>query len=123
LPLRFRIVAVGFAIGAVVHATEAVASVFGHSIRDYALWRHGLFIVIDGGLAALAITGPRLLWAPLLLLLAQQSTTHGRDVVRTWRANHSVAWLSVVTMTFVIASAMLATAYRGRARAGPRVRR
>lgn len=116
-PRRFRIVAIGFGLGAFAHAAEVVASLFGHTGRDYPLWRHGVFVAIDGGLAVLAIAGPRWLWLPLLLLLGQQITTHGRDIVQTWRAGHAVSWLSLAPMTFVIASALLAIEYRWQAHA------
>jgi hypothetical protein len=123
--IGFRLVGAGFAIGALVHAGEGFASMLGYHLRDYPLWRHGLFVVLDGGLAALAIRWPLLLWAPLLLLLAQQSSTHGRDVWETWRHLHGVAWLSLGTMTFVTASAILAVDYRwrGSTSTSPTVRR
>jgi len=109
---RFQTIAFGFTLGGLIHASEAVASLLGHGVRDYPLWRHGLFVVLDGGLAAFAILSPRLLWLPLLLLLTQQTTTHGRDLVVTLRTAHTISWLSLITMLFVATSAILACTFR-----------
>ena len=110
--IGFRLMAVGFTAAALVHAGEGIAGILGYQLRDYPLWRHGLFVLLDAGLALIAVRSPRLLWAPLLLVLAQQTTTHGREVWDTWRSRHDIAWLSLSTMIFLIASAILAIRYR-----------
>jgi len=116
---RFQVVAAGFALGALAHATEASATLSGHGVRAYPLWRDGLFVGLDGLLAVIAVLRPRQLWLPMLLLVAQQTATHGREVVQIWRAERGIAWLSLVTMTFVVASTLVALHYRWSVRRQP----
>jgi hypothetical protein len=62
-----------------------------------------------------------MLWLPLMLLLAQQTTTHGRDLVLTWRTAHIISWLSLITMLFVATSAILACTFRWNASSSDRM--
>jgi len=107
-----RCVAAGFAIGALWHAAGFAASLAGHPLRDYSAARDALFIIVDAGLSGVALGWPRWLWAPLSIFLVQQSTTHGREVLRRWQETHSVAWLSLTTLVFVSGSLVVAIAVR-----------
>jgi hypothetical protein len=110
--LGFRVIAAGFAVGALVHGAEAIAGSLGLHVREYPDWRHTLFFILDGSMAAVALWRPRILWVPLSLFLVQQTTTHGRDVWRAWNDQRDVAWFSLSTMLFLIAGAALAINHR-----------
>jgi hypothetical protein len=114
--LRFRLISVGFAIGAVVHCAELCARLLGASPPAYPLWRHALFIGIDTALAVLAPLAPRRLWLPLAALLLQQSFTHGRVAWSTWQHGHRLAWVDALVVLFLGLSTLAATDFRWRRR-------
>jgi len=109
-----RFIAAGFCLGAAFHAASALAALAGHPWSDTPAWRHVLFVVVDGALAILVLLRPAAAWLPLLLLLGQQSSTHGRDVWVAWRQQGRIAWLSLGTLLFVAASTAIAVANRRR---------
>src|SRR3982751_2844350 len=96
--LRFRVIGAGFAVGALMHCIEASSQVLASWRPDYPLWRHALFVAIDGGLAVLAVVAPKRLWFSLAVLLIQQSSTHGRDVWMTWQSERRIAWLDALVV-------------------------
>jgi hypothetical protein len=105
--VRFRLIAAGFALGAVAHGTGLIAFLALHfELRPgYPPWRDAVFTVVDAGLAALALRAPRRLWLPVLAFLVQQVTNHGAWAWRAWTDAHRIDWGLLVTLSFVMWSA------------------
>ena len=74
-----RIVAIVWAIGAVVHLAGLVLFLFGKRIYgpDYPWWRHAAMSTIDIAIALLALRRPTWLVAALSLLLIEQIVING----------------------------------------------
>jgi hypothetical protein len=112
-PLRFRLIAAGFLLGATVHGAELVGLTFHHTLRpDYPAWRHALFVVLEVSIAAIAVTQPNALWVAVVAFLGQQLTTHGVDVWQAWFDRRQIDWLSVVTLAFLVLAAAVALKHR-----------
>lgn len=93
----FRLAAVGAAIAAAFH----LAALWSPEVArleyepSYPIWRHFVFIGIDGVLVPLFLRRPPwLVWAYGLLAL-QILNGHGRGAWRIWITEHRVDWISV----------------------------
>lgn len=74
--------------------------------------RHLVFVVLDGGLGALVAVRPRWAVAPTAMLFAQQTSTHGRDLVESLRGSGPVDLESLVVLAFFGALLALLVAVR-----------
>lgn len=95
--LIFRLAAVGAAVAAGFHAAAMLSPEIARLEYEptYPIWRHVVFIGIDGVLAWLFLRRPSwLVWAYGLLTL-QILNGHGRGALRIWIAQHRVDWISV----------------------------
>jgi hypothetical protein len=102
-PLRFRLAALGFALGATAHFVAFVALAFGREfIPGYPGWRHALFTGIDATLAWGLIRRPLILAVALPLFFAQQLSSHGVEAWRAWAADRRVDWYSLVVLGFIL---------------------
>jgi hypothetical protein len=114
--VRFRVIAAGFALGALAHATELMAFLAIHYelMPGYPPWRHIVFTAFDSTLAALALYAPRRLWMPVLVLCVQQVTTHGVSLWDAAVGGRPLEWSSVTTLSFVAWSTAVALMERFR---------
>jgi hypothetical protein len=107
-PLRFRVLAAGFALGAASHLTALLVPSFADAIGSMSpAWRHALFASIDATLALALMIRPPLLLIGLLLLLGQQLSTHGMRAWQWWAVDRQFDWYSLALVVF-IASAVIA---------------
>lgn len=102
IPLRFRIIAIGFVIGALAHFGALVIPGFGAAMDLVSPpWRNALMAFIDLGLAWGALQRRPIMAIALPLFFVQQLTTHGRHA--WWLAREGrVDWLSIVVLGFVL---------------------
>jgi hypothetical protein len=118
-PLRFRLLAALIALGAVFHAATFLRAALGPAhVLNESVWRHLLFVFIDGGIAVALLYRPPLLVPALALFLCQQTSTHGIQLWRQWSAGHTIDWLSLgVLVNIAFALAAVLQERRGRSRA------
>ena len=100
-----RAAGLALAVVAVVHAVKAVRG-------DGDVARHVVFVVLDGGLGALVALRPRWALAPVALLFAQQTTTHGRDLARSLGGGGPLDVESLLVLAFFGAVLALLVAVR-----------
>jgi hypothetical protein len=96
--------AVGFAVAALYHGTALAVPSFAKAAypADYPLWRHVVFIVVDGAGAYLFLKRPVWLIWPYLLLTVQVLQGHGVRLVRTWTQMHQIQWVDVITVAGIL---------------------
>jgi hypothetical protein len=101
IPLRFRIIAIGFVIGALAHFGALVIPGFAVAVDAVSpAWRNALFTFIDLGLAWGALKRPPIMAVAMPLMFLQQLTTHGLHA--WWLAREGrIDWLSLVVLAFV----------------------
>jgi hypothetical protein len=102
--LRFRLISIGFAIGAAYHIAAIVLPRFSLSGGSFTpWWRDALFTIIDLALGYAALKRPPILIPAMFLLLLQQLSTHG---VRLWHmaAQGRIDWLSALVLVFLVFS-------------------
>ena len=118
----FLACAAGAGLAALFHAVAMVSpAVAQHEYEPgYPMWRHVLFIVVDGSLAWLFIRRP--LWLPWAFgaLTLHILNGHGRAAWRLWVTRGEIAWISVaVSLAAPIALVLLI--FDRRARRAPAV--
>jgi hypothetical protein len=102
-----------FVVAAVNHAVLAAK---GQGV----VWRHELFVAINGAAAAGLILRPRWMLVPLALLACQQIPSHGADLYRSIvRPEEAVDWPSVGVLLFFPAVLTLLVFERRRDRRAP----
>jgi hypothetical protein len=102
-PLRFRLVALGFALGAAIHLTALLSPAFvGFIGSSSPPWRHALFTAIDGTVAAAMLWRPPILAVALAVMLAQQISTHGRRAWLWWAHDGRLDWYSLGLLAFIL---------------------
>lgn len=101
----FTVLALAFLVAAGYHAVAAVAPAIGIGGQR---WRHVLFVAINLLTAWYLLRRPRWLLPAFLALIAQQVHSHGGGLVRLWRTQHRVDWVSALVLaTFAAALALV----------------
>jgi hypothetical protein len=93
----FRACAVSAALATAFHAMAMASPAVARLEYEpgYPIWRHVIFIVIDGSLVWLFGRRPRWLVWPYALLTLQVLNGHGRGAWSLWVEHHQVDWISV----------------------------
>jgi hypothetical protein len=99
--LRHRILA-GFAVCLVVVSAYHAAAIVWRDIHPSSSpLRHGLFVVIDLGMAVGLWLRPKGIFWVFAALSIQQLHSHGHRLWRVWSLEHQVDWASVLVVTAV----------------------
>ena len=104
----FRLVSIGFTLGAIEHAVGLVGMAFGwHMYANYPWWRHAAFTCVDGGIAWLAIRRPARVVIPLGAMLIEQIATNGVYAYDALTREHRIEWpvwivLPLIAMAFAV---------------------
>jgi len=104
----FAWLAGGSALAAAYHLA-AFATQFAHAQVNAAAWRHLVFVGIDIALAVLLLWRPRWLIAPVAIVTAQASWSHGHGLWNAWHSARQVDWVSVAVflyLPFLVAAAI-----------------
>ena len=105
-----------FALGALFHVAALVDPGLGEASPP---WRHLLFVVLNGTFAALFAWRPRWLFWAYLPLAAQQTWSHGAELVASSAPWHEVqSLLALVSIPLFLALAVLREPPRARLREG-----
>lgn len=98
-----KVVAIVWAIGAVVHLTGLVLFLFGKRIYgpDYPWWRHAAMSTIDMAIALVALRRPTWLVAALSLLLIEQVVVNGFEWMAAGVAIAIAACLAAIRIPVV----------------------
>jgi hypothetical protein len=74
-----KLVAIGFALGALAHATGLVLLLFGYTLYGphYPWWRHALMVIFDVTIATIALRRPTWLIVALCVSLLEQIVVNG----------------------------------------------
>ncbi|MEI9808636.1 MAG: hypothetical protein WDO16_12675 [Bacteroidota bacterium] len=89
----FNTLAVLSAIAALYH----IAGIF-YKVNDSPVWRHSLFIFINLICTYGLLKRPAWFVWFFLLLLLQQLYSHGSDIIRSWKNDHPIDWISIVVV-------------------------
>lgn len=100
-----RLVAIGFALGALEHFAGAVLLLFDVAIfpPPYAGWRHAAMAAADGAIVWIALKRSRLLIPVLAIFLAEQLMVNGPFAWREAAAGR-FEWGAMATLGFVAAA-------------------
>lgn len=92
--------AVGFVLAAAYHLTALLVPAFAKIAYSahYPVWRHIIFIFIDGTFAYLFVARPNWLIWPYILLTLQVINGHGRGAWLVWREQQQIDWISIVVV-------------------------
>lgn len=118
IPLRFRIIAIGFALGAFVHFAAMVIPGFGVAVGVVApVWRNALFTFIDAVLAWAALKRPPILAVAMPLIFLQQLSTKG---VAAWQLAREgrFPWLHILVLGFILYSVIVVWRDRAQRKSG-----
>jgi hypothetical protein len=100
---RFRFIAVVFAFGGAFHVAAAFMPSLGTAVGSTSpAWRHALFAAMDAALAVAIVKRPPILKFALILLFAQQLTTHGVGLWQAWTNGQGVSWVSLAVLSFLL---------------------
>jgi hypothetical protein len=106
-----RLIAIGYTLGSLEHATGLVLLAFGIEMYShYPAWRHAAFVGIDAFIAWVAVRRPDWLFFFLLAFLIEQIITNGRLALREWTDHRHVLWM-VVAMHILIFLATVAAGF------------
>jgi hypothetical protein len=105
----FRLAAAGAGAASLYHALALSVPAFAAMAYPptYPVWRHVVFILIDGSLALLLLRPPAWLVWPYSLLMLQVLNGHGRSALGQWRSSGAIAWIDTVTVIGVAAGLAL----------------
>ena len=73
----------------------------------YPAWRHLVFVLVNLGFAGLFLTRPLWLIWPYTILAIQVLHSHGADILKLWRLETRVDWISVATVVVTLGSVVL----------------
>jgi hypothetical protein len=109
------LVAVGYALGSLVHATGWFLLLFHIELygAGYPAWRHAAFTVADASIAWIAVRRPDWLFFPLLAFFLEQGATHGIQAWHQWTSKGQIPWGTGV-MLLLFLSATVAAGIRWR---------
>ncbi len=98
--LAFRLAAAASVFAAFYHATAIAMPEFGRLAYPpgYPLWRHIVFVLIDGNLGWLLLRRPIWLIWPYAALTVQAAASHGGAAWMMWRQNGRIDWISIVVV-------------------------
>jgi hypothetical protein len=91
----FRLFAAVIFLAALYHAVLLVKPEWGSGTPA---WRHALFVGIDLAMVFLMLRRPPWFWIAFALLTLQQLYGHGAKLLRIWRFEGQIDWISLVTM-------------------------
>ena len=89
-----------FAILAVFIALYHLTGVF-YKINDSPRWRHGLFVCINLFCIYCLLKRPKYFLFLFCILLVQQYYSHGSHLVKQWRTQHTIHWISVFALALL----------------------
>jgi hypothetical protein len=99
-PIRFRVMAAGFATAALYHLAALTIPAFAKIAYApaYPPLRHIIFILVDGAAAYLMLSRPPCFIWLYLVLTAQVVQGHGTRAWQTWPLHHRINWIDVITV-------------------------
>ena len=108
-PLRFRILAAGFAGAALYHLAARAIPTFARAAYapTYPLWRHIVFIVINVLAGYFMLLRPRWFFWIFAVFVVQVLQGHGVRLWRTWVDLHRIQWVDLVTVSGVLLGLLL----------------
>jgi hypothetical protein len=109
------LIAVGYALGSLTHATGWLLLLFRVEMygAGYPAWRHAAFTVADALIAWMAARRPDHLFLPLLAFFIEQSATHGVQAWRDWTSMGKNPWMTGAMLALFL-SATIAAGVRWR---------
>ncbi len=85
---------------AVILGLAAVLHVIRAAQGEGSVARHVVFVLINGGLAALLVWKPRWAFWPAIALTVQQMWSHGLDLSRSFLGTEPLDWVSLAVCLF-----------------------
>lgn len=108
-PVRFCVMAAGFAGAALYHLAALEIPAFARSAYapTYPVWRHLVFIGINVTTAYFMLLRPRWFFWACLVFSVQVMQGHGVRLWRTWFDLQRIQWVDFVTVCFVLLGLVL----------------
>lgn len=104
-----RLIAIGYTLGSLEHATGLALLVFGIEMYShYPAWRHAAFTGVDALIAWVAMRHPDRLFFFLLAFLIEQIITNGRLALREWSNHRHILWVVVIMHTLIFLATVAA---------------